>query len=138
MHTAIDKWVREHGFAGLSNGDDDTAGMVLDTDDKYINKTECQEYYVFAHMFLNEADLSINIIAHECVHAVMTYERNVTRFLGCYDGNDGTGEAAEERFAYTLGEFVDNVITACLEHKIKFHLSEKLEEDAPKKLQVKQ
>jgi hypothetical protein len=123
MAKAVTKFVQKQGYSDVSNGDD-AAAMVLEQNGKFVDK-DGTDFTVFAAMFLNEADLSINIIAHESVHAAMDCERNVIKFIGLYDGNDGTGEASEERLAYTIGEYVDKIITECIEHKIKFQLSEK-------------
>ena len=97
---------------------EDAVGVVFETDEIVDNKKEQEEYKLFANMYLNEEDINVDVIAHECTHATFMFERNVMRYLGVYDGNDGTGDSPEERFAYTLGSFVDEVIKACIENKV--------------------
>jgi len=96
----------------------DAAGVVFEMDDIWEDKKNCEEYKLFAIMYLNEEDIDVDIITHECTHAAFIHERNIVRYIGIYDGNDGTGDSPEERFCYTIGAFVDEVIKACLESKV--------------------
>jgi hypothetical protein len=128
MHAGIKKWVSSRNYNELLKNDPSIAGMVLEEEDgiKYTDKDgfECK---VFAAMFLNEADFSIETVAHECLHVTMVYERNVLRFMGMYEGNDDTGEAAEERLAYTIGEYIDLILKQCIANNIKIRFVDEVE-----------
>jgi hypothetical protein len=118
MVNGIKKWLQKHGYD--QNIDSDVAGMVLENHKEEIKiDKDDQELKIFAAMFLNEQDLSMNVIAHESVHAAMDYERLIVRFLGVYDGNDDSGEAPEERLAYTVGEYVEEIVKLCHIYKVK-------------------
>lgn len=117
MISAIKK---KHGARNACELNDGGAcGVVFEADDIYVDKVEKEEYQIFAEMFLNEADLDMDILAHECVHTTFILEREVLRFIGLYDGNDWTGEAPEERFAYTIGDFVDAILKKCIDNGIQ-------------------
>jgi len=51
----------------------------------------------FAHMFLNEQDLDIGVLTHECLHVALAHERLIFRFGMCY-GDEITDD--EERLCY--------------------------------------
>lgn len=87
-------------------------GQVTPT--PYISR-EDGEYYCskFATMFLSEGNLGVGIIAHECLHLALAYERYVLGFRGDY-GNDCNDD--EERLAYKLTEFVRMVYEIIYAH----------------------
>jgi hypothetical protein len=119
MLSGIRRWTSENHYKDTPP-DINIAGMVLEEDgDRKIIDEDNNECKVFAAMFLNEADFDIQTLSHECLHVTMVYERNILRFVGLYEGNDDTGEAAEERLAYTMGEYVDLILRQCIKHNIK-------------------
>jgi hypothetical protein len=126
MKRGIQKWIQTRNYQKIAKEETSIAGMVLEEDaDKLHVEKDGTESKVFAAMFLNEADFSIETVAHECLHAAMVYERNVLRYLGLYEGNDDTGESAEERLAYTIGEYIDIILRQCILHKIKIKYVDK-------------
>ena len=116
MLEGIKKWLQKGGY---QNDVTQMSGVVYENEKQPVIKHNDEEYRLFAAMFLNEDEFSVDILAHECVHAAMTCERKIVRYQGLYDGNDGTGSSPEERLAYTVGDFVENVLKVCLEKKIK-------------------
>lgn len=68
------------------------------------------EYDVFAVMFLNKDDVDLNTIAHECLHMVVSNERDVMKFIGLYGDRNGDGNDPEERIAYRLGSYFEDVV----------------------------
>jgi hypothetical protein len=131
MKAGIQKWITTRNYKTIPKEETSIAGMVLEEEDgaTYVD-SDGFEYKVFAAMFLNEADFSMETCAHECLHVTMVYERNVLRFMGMYEGNDDTGEAAEERLAYTIGEYIDLILKQCIKHKIKIRY---IDEEVTKK-----
>jgi hypothetical protein len=118
MMSGVQKWVTTRNYKDFK--DATIAGIVLEEDEgKTLVNEDGEECRVFAAMFLNEADLNMETLTHECLHVTMVYERNVLRYVGLYEGNDDTGEAAEERLAYTIGEYVDLILKQCIKNKIK-------------------
>lgn len=121
MLAGCNKWLANNNYKNdKMDVNADYAGLVFENEKMpIIVNTEGDDYKVFAAMFLNEQDLTMNILAHESTHAAMVLERNVIRYVGLYDGDDGTGASSEERLAYTIGEFVENILHACIKYKIK-------------------
>ena len=70
------------------------------------NYLDCKDQ-VFAIMFLNEEHLDAGLIAHECLHAAMAYERFVNGFEMCYGDDCGP---SEERLAYLMTAFIRGVV----------------------------
>jgi len=62
---------------------------------------------VLGIMFLNLADLSDEVIAHECAHAAFAREFNVRHYIGTFDKEDGHDE--QEEFCWFLGKAVEKV-----------------------------
>jgi hypothetical protein len=61
----------------------------------------------FVTVYLNVEDMRkmrAEVVAHEGLHAAMTYERKVNRF--CMDYGDGSDMEHEERLAYAHGRIV--------------------------------
>lgn len=55
----------------------------------------------FAYLFLNEENLGVGVVAHECLHAAMARERFVNKFKMEYGPECGTHE---ERLAYLFSD----------------------------------
>jgi len=121
MMKGIKKWLIKNHYQNTEVSQD-MLGVVYEYTKLKSVEYEDDNFQVFGAMFLNEPYLTMDIIAHECVHAAMTLERNVIRYMGVYDGNDGSGQAPEERLAYTIGSFIDNILRACIKKKINVKL----------------
>jgi hypothetical protein len=65
----------------------------------------------YAHMFLNEKDLTIGVLSHECLHVAMAHERLVYKFAMCY-GDEITDD--EERLCY-YHTYVIRAVVECLD-----------------------
>jgi hypothetical protein len=61
---------------------------------------------IFGAMYLNLADLSEDVILHECTHAAFAMEFNVRRYTGRFDDCDFS---EQEEFCYFLGKCFDKV-----------------------------
>jgi hypothetical protein len=61
---------------------------------------------IFGTMYLNLADLSDNVIVHECAHAAFAREFNVRRYTGGFNDNDFS---EQEEFCYFLGKCFEKV-----------------------------
>lgn len=62
---------------------------------------------IFAIMFVNEQDMGIALLAHECLHVAMAHER----FTGVYEMiYSDPYSSVEEGLAYLLSDVVDLVI----------------------------
>jgi len=122
MNMGVNKWLKKVGYKSKYDPDLGAAGLIYENNKNQEIEFEGEDYKLFAAMFLNEEDLHVNIIAHEVTHIALTLERNILRFVGVYDGNDGTGNAPEERLAYTIDEFMEKIIRVCIDKKVKLTL----------------
>jgi hypothetical protein len=61
----------------------------------------------FAEIFLNEENLGVGVVAHECLHVAMAHERYINHFAMRYDPDNGNAD--EERLAYYLTSVVKGV-----------------------------
>jgi len=97
MRAYIKKYFEAHNF--LIPRVDDTLGLVQPIQSKDG---------MFAACFLNENNLGVGTVAHECLHIAMAHERFVSRFGMDYgDGDSGLDD--EERLAYLLTDTVSGV-----------------------------
>lgn len=67
---------------------------------------------LFGYMVLNEHDLGVGIVTHECLHAAFALER--LNFFSCSYGNDCLKD--EERLAHLLTDVVRGVYNTLYEH----------------------
>jgi len=116
---------------GMKNGspciiDDDTIGVVVDHGNHPVVKFNDDDVKVYGAIFLSEEDISVEIVAHEAVHATMEIEREAIRYMGGYHGNEGTGYSAEERLAYTVAELTNEMLKEIEKAKIKCPLTTKV------------
>jgi hypothetical protein len=128
MVNGVQKWVQERHYKKFNSEEITVAGLVLEEEETktVTNAEDGIDYCLFAAMFLNEQDLTIDIAAHEAVHAAMVHERNIIKYIGLYEGNDDTGEAPEERLAYTIGEYVEQIMLVCQKEHINLRVSPKI------------
>jgi len=97
--SVADKWKPIHTLESLK----DTLGLVQ----PIISIDPSQPY---AEVFLNEENLGVGIVAHECLHVAMAHERFVSRFAMNYGPGEGGGSLEdEERLAYYLTSVVKGV-----------------------------
>ncbi len=68
---------------------------------------------VFGTMYLNLADLSDEIIVHECAHAAFSWEFNIRHYTGSFDDDDFD---EQESFCYFIGRAVEKVKKTIKEH----------------------
>lgn len=68
----------------------------------------------YCYLFLNEDDLGVGTVAHECLHISMTHERFINRFKMNYGLQIGEDE---ERLAYYLTDVVKGVYNVLYENK---------------------
>jgi len=61
---------------------------------------------IFGTMYLNLADLSDEIVVHECAHAAFAWEFSVRRYTGRFDLDE---EDEQESYCYFLGKAVEKV-----------------------------
>jgi len=62
---------------------------------------------LFAIMFVSEENLGVGLLAHECLHVAMAYERFVNGFKMCYGPQCGDDE---ERLAYLMTDAIKGVV----------------------------
>jgi hypothetical protein len=96
--------IAEHvKFSKWDNTDlSDTVGMFFYTRPLVSDKAEGLFMgNIFGTMFLNEKQLTPEIIIHECCHAAFSVEEFISRFS--MDYSDDKNCAHEERFCYYLG-----------------------------------
>ena len=80
----------------------------------YITKDDLPGEFksnIFGTMFLNLEILSDLIIIHECGHAAFSFERNIRRYTGNFDGGE-----EEEVFCYFLENSFSKVKQAISEY----------------------
>jgi hypothetical protein len=111
----IELWYRkEHGKDTIFDTNCD--GLVWETD-KIRHKTiDDKRLRIFAHMFLIDKHLWTSVIAHECLHAALSNEKNV---VGYHGGYDTEGQNTEERLAYKQMSYFETVLTKLKEHKLE-------------------
>ena len=91
-------------LGGVNISDDLTMGMFSPTPGVYNSGVEEESYSnMFGIMYLNLADVTDEVIAHECAHAAFTREFNIRHYTGTFD-DDGHDE--QEEFCRYLGKAV--------------------------------
>jgi len=120
MIAGMRKWLIANKYNKTAEEQFSLVGCVFENNrNQTYRDKHGEEYKLFAALFLCEEFLSMDLLAHECLHVAMTLERNIIRYCGLYDGNDGSGNAAEERLAYCVGDFMDQILRACIKEKVK-------------------
>jgi len=114
----IKKWLSENNLKSEINLD--IAGVVFVAGkDRLVTNEFGDECKIFAAVFFNEEHLTAEVISHEAAHLTFMLERNVIRYVGLYGEDDHSGYSAEERYSYTIGDFVDSIINKCQKAKLK-------------------
>jgi hypothetical protein len=123
MKKGIEKWHDENGlkFADMI----DCVGLCIESPyyDE-VKDNDGREVVVFAHVFLTHEALCVGTIAHECLHATITFERKMLRYEGGYGDRLDNGNDEEERLCYRCEAFVDLVIRACIDADLHVRLNE--------------
>jgi len=107
MLAAIKKNVPAEAYGGNGKSDGRTKGMFHPTP-QLINSGVPGTCFsnMFGTMYLNLADLTDEVIAHECAHAAFSFEYNVRHYDGTF-GDDDFDE--QESYCYFLGKAVEKV-----------------------------
>jgi hypothetical protein len=108
MREHIKEVYRENKFK-LSSEIDEVKGLVS----PIASTSSCNDH-PFCYLFLNENDLGIGVVAHECLHISTTHERFINRFKMDYGLQIGEDE---ERLAYYLTDCVKGVYNVLYENK---------------------
>ena len=74
---------------------------------------------MFTIICLCEQSMELEIIAHECIHATFTHERNVLRFNAVYIEKEH-----EERFAYYYNWLLSIILKTLLDNGYKVNVFE--------------
>jgi hypothetical protein len=71
---------------------------------------------MYGIILLNEQNLGMTDVCHECIHAAFAHDRWINRFTGSYDNHDH-----EERFAYYYDWLLIEVLKTLKKagHKVK-------------------
>jgi hypothetical protein len=112
-----------HKFMGKGN-DKFAAGEVMGAVRPML-KTDKLGRELFAICFLNEENMTLNIIAYECMHVAFVHERIRTKFKMSYDDVED-----EERVCYLFGDIFESVMKILKENK---HIDQKIWKDEPVK-----
>jgi hypothetical protein len=98
------------------NCDDDTIGIFFRAP-TFLPQGESQTYIgeCYGIIFLNEQNLTFNVIIHECLHSSLAHERDIERYK--MDYGDDTDIEHEERFAYYHGWLAAEVLRVLKENK---------------------
>jgi len=92
---------------------------VKGKDDFGLYRSDC-----FASMFLNEEDLDVYTIFHECLHTALMNESKILRFDCQYidENNSFFGENDEERLTYKQNDYAMKIIDFLLDKGINVSL----------------
>jgi hypothetical protein len=109
MNKYVELYSDKHGMK--IEHDAHTAGLVQGTQIHEYPAMDDRKWFSshFATMFLNEEQLCLEIIAHECLHLAMAHERFVVHFDMRYGGELYDDISDEERLAYFHGRVFDGV-----------------------------
>ena len=92
---------------GSNNSTDRTMGMFRSTPCVCSSSVPGIGYSnIFGTMYLNLADVTDEILVHECGHAAFVWEFNILHYTGTFD--DG-GFDEQENFCYFLGKAAEKV-----------------------------
>jgi hypothetical protein len=116
MNAYIGKYSESHGMS--IEHDARTAGLVQPTQIREFPALDDRRWYSshYATMFVNEEQLCIEIVAHECLHLAMAHERFVYHFNMCYGDGDKDDIKDEERICYYHGRVVETVFKLLHKH----------------------
>jgi len=100
MHAAIAAVAKKQG--GVNDATPGTMGMFRPMPGIASKNIPGIGYSnIFGTMFLNLADLTDEVIVHECAHAAFTREFNIRSYTGPFD-DDGFDE--QEEYCYFIGK----------------------------------
>jgi len=108
MHNDILKISKNMGY-GCDYVEDGVGALV-----KSVDRLDSAGNLLFSVCFLNQEDLTLNIIIHESIHIGMNHEEIALRFGLNYDHLDNVDE---ERLAYFIGETTEALIQMLKEEK---------------------
>ncbi len=113
MQLGIRKYHKSHGIDGGFESIDRTLAQFS----PYVRRCVTEDDDgLFGYMFLNEKNLGVGIVAHECLHAAFAYDRFINGFDACYgDGQHRLDD--EERLAYLLTDYTRLVYAILYEKK---------------------